>query len=134
MWRELIRDWQRLVAGWWRVDQIRISPDEGRLLRLQPSSLVVVGGRPAEVLSRTVGHDVGGTFVVYECRSARGDCRLTVRIVGERAAVDVLWSDDGVEQTLPRDAVETFTTRSPRSFTRDELTAASSSTYSGKID
>ena len=33
-----------LVVSWWRTDRIRVSPCEGRLLRLTPGSIVFVAG------------------------------------------------------------------------------------------
>lgn len=108
MWQVIGRDLVRLVAEWWRVDRIRVSSDEGRLLRLQPPCLVVVAGRPAEVLSRIVGHDAGGTFVAYDCRGVQGMCRLRVGLVDDRAASDVSWTADGVQRQLHVGEVETF--------------------------
>lgn len=108
MVRELCRDFVRLVVAWWRVDRVRVSPEEGRLLRLEPPCFVVVAGRPAEVLSRTLGRDPGGPFVSYECRHAQGDCRLRVGLTIDGATAAVSWTTDGVERSLRPEEVETF--------------------------
>lgn len=133
MWRELVCDLVRLVVGWWRVDQVRISPDEGRLLRLQPPCFVVVAGRPAELLSRTVGHDAGGIFVAYECRSTHSVHRLQVRVVDRHAASAILWTTDGVERLLGPDEVETFVPDRGRRFASNVSAAMCGSTEVGKI-
>jgi hypothetical protein len=104
----LLRDVFRLIASWWQVDRVRVSPHEGRLLRLEPPCVMVVESRPAEVLARTVGRTAAGPFVVYDCRSATGPCQLRVVPLGEGYVSRVSWIEDGRERELAADDVEVF--------------------------
>ena len=128
MWRELGRDVVRLVVGWWRGDRVRVSPEEGRLLRLEPPCFVVVAGRPAEVLSRTLGHDPGGAFVAYECRSAGGSCRLRIGLGADGAASDVAWTFDEMQRSLRPEEVETYVPFKPRRPASNDSMSAGGST------
>jgi hypothetical protein len=113
----LFIDLARLVESWWKIDRIRASPREGRILRLQPPCVVVVENRPAEVLARTLGQGASPTatatamelmHVVYDCRSARGACRLTVTVTASGAIAGVDWMEDGVERRIMEEDVEVY--------------------------
>ncbi len=104
----LLRDVFRLIASWWQVDRVRVSPDEGRLLRLEPPCVVVIESRPAEVLARTVGRTAAGPFVVYDCRSATGPYQLRVVPLGDGQVSCVCWIENGRERELAADDVEVF--------------------------
>lgn len=121
----LLNDMARLVASWWRIDRVRISPREGRLLRLQPPCVVVVEDRPAEVLARTLANlphgasattvaddrlfaDNGLLEVLYECRSVAGDCRLRLTIAPGGALDGIFWTADGRERRITEECVEVY--------------------------
>lgn len=68
-----------LLRAWWRVDRIRASPREGRLLRLEVADFLTVRGEPARVVARRVGVDAEGRFVAYRCETAAGERELRAR-------------------------------------------------------
>jgi hypothetical protein len=104
---KLVIDFWKLTRSWWNVDRIRVSPREGRLLRLQPPCYLLIDGRPAEVLARTLAQGDSGWTVSYECRTADGDGNLTVRMIGDSTS-DVVWTTDGVERLIASDEIEVF--------------------------
>lgn len=113
----LFIDLTRLVESWWKIDRIRASPREGRILRMQPPCVVVVEDRPAEVLARTLGQTASTTAgtamielmqVVYECRSARGPCELRLVVTASGAIAGVSWTEDGVKRRIAETDVEVY--------------------------
>lgn len=113
----LLKDTARLIESWWKIDRVRISPREGRLLRLTPPCVVVVEDQPAEVLARMLGRtsattsDGGDSIsVVYECRSPRGDCRLRLAVTPGGAIAGVYWTTGGVERRITEESVEVYST------------------------
>jgi len=92
------------VRSWWRVDRIRASPTEGRLLRLHPPCFVVIGGRSFEIAHRVVGQDAEGPFVDYQIDSQAGPARLLVRLIVETSQTVIRWiGPDGERSLLPQD-------------------------------
>lgn len=69
---------RELLSAWWRVDQIRVSPREGRLLRLAPPCYLEHGGDLWLVESRVVGVGPAGVSVTYRCTSEERQGVLTV--------------------------------------------------------
>lgn len=115
----LFKDLTRLVESWWQVDRIRTSPRAGRLLRLQPPCVVVVEGRPAEVLARTLSRaesDSGRLTVTYDCRSALGACTLRLEVMPAGTIAAIRWTAEGTERRIEEEAVEVY-----QSFSRREL-------------
>jgi len=104
----VLHDLTRLVTAWWNVDRVRVSPDEGRLLRLASPSVVVVEARPAEVLSRTVGQSAAGPFVLYDCRGVRGTVQLRVLPLGPGQMPQVTVIENGVERSIPAASIDVF--------------------------
>lgn len=96
------------AASWWRRDRIRAAPSIGRLLRLRPSSIVVVRARPAAVAARATGQTAAGPYVCYRCRTAAGDAELWVSPVADVHAPFVRWRENGVDTVLEADEVETY--------------------------
>lgn len=109
MFHQLASDFRRLLRSFWRVDRIRTSPADGRLLRLQPPCILVVDGRPMEMVARTLVHAAEGTTVSYVCRLGQDEGRLTVPVAGGSTAV--VWTTYGVERRLTADQVEVFAGR-----------------------
>lgn len=112
----LLTDMARLLRSWWKIDRVRISPREGRLLRLKPPCVVVVEDRPAEVLARTLGRNSTATIagneewisVVYDCRSVAGSCRLRLSVAPGGTLEAVYWTTDGQERWVTEESVEVY--------------------------
>lgn len=108
MLHKLMLDLLRLLGSWWKVDRVRVSPTEGRLLRIEPPCCVVVESRPAEVVARTTGENAAGPFVVYDCVTARGDGRLLVVPHDCGRRLDVFWTEDGVRRSVDEANIEVY--------------------------
>ena len=78
----ILRALLRLLCSWWRVDRVRVSPTEGKLLRLEPPCMLRIGERVLEVVRRSVGQTPDGTYVAYTCEDNPGVCELRVFPVG----------------------------------------------------
>ena len=88
-----------LVRSWWRCDRVRVSPREGRLLRLKPPCLVRVGDTIIDVTSRTVGETAAGCYLLYRGHSSTGPCSIRVRPSGPRGVVTA--SGSGFREARP---------------------------------
>src|SRR5258708_6977634 len=108
MRRPLYCAWLDLVARWWRIDRLRVSPREGELLRLQPGCVLTVNGIPAEVRGRIVLHERDGPRVVYECQTEQGPARLEVSCPGDEHRLNVFWSGTGRKEALFEHQIEVF--------------------------
>jgi hypothetical protein len=95
-----------LIAAWWRVDRIRISPHDGELLRLRPGCLFTVLGLPAQVRTRRVIQTDDGNGVQYECATESGPARLDVRPNESPNGMSVQWSVSGRSDALDVDSIE----------------------------
>lgn len=93
----MLRNIWRLLYWWGTSDRIRISPREGRLLRLSPGSHVLISGEPARILERRTDHGC----IRYLCDTAAGECELVVGTNG----VIVLFTKDG-QRSLNDEQVE----------------------------
>ena len=104
----LRRMWQAclgLVAGWWRTDQVRISPREGELLRMQPGCLFTVRGVPAQVRTRHIAQTAG---VQYDCETENGSAILEVCLSHSAVELDIRWMVFGWTEVLPAHHIEIF--------------------------
>ncbi|HEX3658867.1 MAG TPA: hypothetical protein VHV55_23945 [Pirellulales bacterium] len=106
-WR-LAADVWHLVRRWWASDRIRLSPDEGRLLRLEPGSILVIEGRPVEVLERRAGEAAAGPYVEYRCRGSGVQGRLRVAPLGPDHCLRADWLEAGHSHGLPPVAIEVY--------------------------
>lgn len=93
----------RLVRGWWQAEQIRISPCEGRLLRLQTPSYVRIGTQTLELIKRRTDHKSLG--VIYDCSDGS---ELRVQLISLNQSLAVYWWRTGVEVELNELDVEIF--------------------------
>ncbi len=100
------------IRSWWRVDRIRASPTEGRLLRLHPPCFVVIGGRSFEIAHRVVGQDSEGPFVDYNVSSPDGPGRLLVRLIVQTSQTVIRWIGPDGERSLEPCEVGVFESRS----------------------
>ena len=100
----------QLLAGalqtWWQQDRIRISPNEGRLLRLQMPCILVVNGDLVELTGRTVCRSSTGNYVVYRgvVTGSRFPCELAVW--SEQKVVR--WTDGRGTRSLNAGDIEIF--------------------------
>lgn len=104
----LFRDCLRLIAAWWRVDRVRISPREGELLRLRPAVLVMIAGRTMEVLRRHEVQTFREQGVRYECRTEEGYAQLDVRFCDNVSQLKICWSVSGRIEVLLEHQIEIF--------------------------
>jgi hypothetical protein len=95
-----------LVRSWWQVDRVRVSPREGRLLRLGPSWFIRVAGCTAAIERRYVGETDDGPYVGYVCRGTTGPCELRVGPPLQSPQPRVVWTSNGRSQVLDADEVE----------------------------
>ncbi|MDX1606710.1 MAG: hypothetical protein R3202_10995 [Candidatus Competibacterales bacterium] len=95
-----------LLRDWWRLDRIRISPEEGRLLRLRPGALLELDGMLLQVMARrslTAAPGVG-----YYCSGQGLAGELRVGLDRDRQAQTVEWIRDGRRQRLPAAAIRVY--------------------------
>jgi len=99
------------VRTWWRQDDIRVSPNEGRLLRLSVPCVVEVERELFEVTRRAVGRRADGKFVTYEARAAAGDteCEFECR-PGSR---HVCWRDARGTRRIDERSIGVFCPKDP---------------------
>jgi hypothetical protein len=86
--------WIRL---WWTGDRIRVSPVEGRLLRVQPGDLLSVAGIDVEVIDRVL---IAESSLCLICHTAQGTAELHVPVFSNPEPPEVLWFESGREHRL----------------------------------
>lgn len=82
-----------------KQDRVRISPSEGRLLRLSPPCVLTIGRRTVRIVSRAVSETVSGPIVTYECETDAGEADLIVRLTRTLKS-DVSLRENGIEREL----------------------------------
>lgn len=97
-----------LVRNWWQSDRVRISPREGRLLRLKPPCFVVAGSSLLRVEGRVVGQGPGGPYVMYPCTSDTGPGELWVTLGSARQSPHIRWIQDGRQAELDEMDLQIF--------------------------
>jgi hypothetical protein len=101
----LPREAWELVRSWWRVDRIRVSPREGRLLSLEPPCVVFITSRPAQVVERIAPDPTASDpSVTYRCRTSTGPAELCVRLTGPRE-LHITWRESNRERAIPESEV-----------------------------
>lgn len=95
-------------CSWWRVDRIRSSPVEGRLLRLQPPAYLVIDGKTIEVTRRVIGQDRDGAFVSYDCLENGSAGCLMVRLARDLGTLPIRWIGAYGERVLDERDVSVF--------------------------
>jgi hypothetical protein len=110
------RDLARLVGDWWRVDRVRVSPREGRLLRLQPPCLLVICERIVEIRERRL--DPSGSWVVYQCHTFPAAGFLWARPGASPLYPRLLWLEGGVFRELTSEEVDVIGSEIARDTTR----------------
>jgi len=108
---QLLRDVFALIRSWWQVDRVRISPAEGRLLRLIPPCIICVNGRPVEVLRRSVSHETFGPIVQYDCLCQGQAAQLLVATNEKGRTSSVVWFENGQVRDLTEADVDAYGNR-----------------------
>ena len=97
-----------LVAAWWRADRVRISPREGELLRLRSGCVLIIAGKPVEVLCRQEVQTACAQGVRYEFHTDEGKAQLEVRLSENANRLEIGWSISGRIETLEEHQIEVF--------------------------
>jgi len=95
-----------LIRDGWQSDRIRISPREGRLLRLHVGDVLQLAGLTVIVTARHLPTAMAGVY--YQCTGENGCGELWVMLNGERQADEVVWVWAGREQRLESTQVEVY--------------------------
>ncbi|MFK7819245.1 MAG: hypothetical protein AB8G99_11035 [Planctomycetaceae bacterium] len=95
MLRELVDICRTVVRG----DRIRVSPSEGRLLRLQPSCVLMIGSETIRIKSRTVEDSLKHPTVTYECETDFASGILFVQLLPHHR-IDVEWRIENAHQKI----------------------------------
>ncbi|MEX2216808.1 MAG: hypothetical protein WD768_22025 [Phycisphaeraceae bacterium] len=104
----------RLLRWWWQADRVRISPREGRLLRLRPPCILRIGEAYVQVHRRCTGSLATGPYVLYECTIDSQPGQLIVSpgppgAPGPPSGSKLIkWRLAGETQDLDADDVEVF--------------------------
>ncbi len=108
LWSQL----RNLFRAWWRVDRIRISPREGRLVQLASPCYLEHGGEFWLVESRAVGTSSTGSYVTYRC-SAEGRHAVLTVTPARTGREQVLWIVNGERLAVSADDFEVYWAGSP---------------------
>jgi hypothetical protein len=120
VFKKSIRDWLwwqcageliDLIRSWWRVDRIRASPREGRLLRLSPPCILCIDAVLVEVHERVVGQTVTGPYVRYDCIGPDGRSELWVMPRGRDQTPEIHWIQGPTRRVLSEADIEAFNRR-----------------------
>ena len=92
--RDILRDLFALMYSWWSVDRIRVGPQAGASLRLQPGDLVALAGERWEVVTRN--HDMPGC-VIYGCRSTEREETTDLAVFVDARSGTCRWRFESAE-------------------------------------
>jgi hypothetical protein len=105
MIHDFCRKLYQLIRLWWTGDRIRVSPVEGRLLRIQPGDLLSVAGIEVEVIDRFL---IAESYLCLICHTPQGTAELHVPVFSQAAPQEVLWIESGDERRLTAADVEVW--------------------------
>ncbi len=97
-----------LIRSFWKVDRIRISPLEGRLLRLSNKSIVVIDHQPFQIKKRKVISKGTMICVKYLCEGEPGQGWLRVTQTASILQPEVEWKIDDFWIQYGAEEVEVF--------------------------
>ncbi len=80
-----------LICNFWKVDRIRISPNEGLLLRLSNKTIVVIKQQPLQIKKRNIIESGEQIHVEYICEGKDGLSRLNVTQNDSSPQLQVEW-------------------------------------------
>jgi hypothetical protein len=116
IWRDLLNT----VRTWWDTDRIRVSPNDGRLLRIQPGDLMTIEGLDIEVLDRSLNSTERGELLQLNCRGPLGTATLTVAIDTEVINQKATWAQSGFERPIDLDEIQIWSRRLDTDAARNE--------------
>ncbi len=91
--------------AWWGQDRVRVSPREGRLLRLRPPCIVTVDDEIVELTHRGVGRSRGDLYVTYTGVDVDGQ---TCELVVVPSQPNVTWRVGEQLRVVSEDDVQVF--------------------------
>jgi hypothetical protein len=97
---ELCQSVTQIVWAWWRHDRIRVSPDEGRLLRIESQDVLLIGDTQVEVITRSIVKRVSGVALHFNCRTPTGSAELFVELTLDGQLQSIRWNADDEERVL----------------------------------
>jgi hypothetical protein len=89
-----------LIRAWWRVDRIRTSPNDGRLLRLDFGSILDVGQQRVEVIDRVVSAKDTRLAIAYHCRTSEENTRLFITANRFGEIESCVWEVNGTRRDI----------------------------------
>ena len=98
----------RIVRSWWLRDRIRVSPSEGRFLRIRPEAILVIGGIEAEVVSRSVTGTNLNSVICLNCETAAGSGELQFDITTASGPASLLWKYEDKCHCLSSEEIEVW--------------------------
>jgi hypothetical protein len=110
-WWRCIVELAELLRSWWRIDRIRASPQDGRLLRLGPLCILFIRGCAFQVQRRAVVESETGPCVNYDCAGESSAGQLWVTASRNHSAPQVCWVQGGEREDLSPSDVQVFETK-----------------------
>lgn len=105
----LYRDLCQLVWHWWSSDRIRVSPVDGRFLRIASGDLLTLEGIDTIVLERC---DSDRDIIRLTCRTETGLAELQVRCSFDGGSPELTWNECGRSRLLETNNVQIWPRRS----------------------
>ena len=102
------------LRTWWLQDRIRVSPDEGRLLRLRPGDLLLVDGtflRIKAVAGDAVRLPTDGPVGSYDAFDESRDIPVKLSAKANQLTVICTPSDQDEPMSVSADAIEIYPRR-----------------------
>ncbi len=97
-----------LICSFWKVDRIRISPNEGLLLRLSNKAIVIIKQKPLQILKRNIIASGEWIHVEYVCDGEDGLSLLRVTQKGSNTQPEVRWETRKGQFKYPEDQIEIY--------------------------
>ena len=95
------------LKSWWCIDQPRIPPHQGRLLTLQPPSLLIVDHRRWQLEERSVGMDPQGPYVRYRCVDEE-QASAELIVYPQNIGVRTIWISNQQSIDLTEEDIEVY--------------------------
>lgn len=106
MFRSTWQDFSEKIRTWWICDRIRVSPREGRLLRIQVGDLLTICGSDFEVIERSTVLSETGQLLQLTCRTESGFAMLVVEVNQHLIHQTATLTQFGIQQTIDADDVQ----------------------------
>lgn len=103
----MIRELFQLVQSAVCRDRIRVPPSDGRLLRLSPPCVLMIGTETVSIVGRTVGSRKGRPCVRYELESQRSTGTLVVELQ-QNLRCEITLEASSIHQPIAEDDIVVF--------------------------